>query len=884
MPRSKTHPPLPALSSNRFYFSPVALLLPVKPLQPLKPGPAAGKGIPLTDSLSSTRTASSALAEPLALPLDHGTCNNNSNISNVAIATTLFSSTTSGSVIVDNGSPRNLPQPPPKPKRISQPPQPKAKPLNLKSVPILPKSDLPAQSSSSTQSSASPSSTATASPAFVQISSTSTSTLTSTSKIPTQPQPQEKLRPIAAASVTQKASPTPPLPPLRKPRSGEDGGEAGAPSWTAESPLISGHLSNLGALSSPLSKSLPENKFLRPAPTPPTSLTKNTTESSESSAHAPTLPEGANPTLFNARSRLRSTSDAKGPPSLSVILPSQAPSRTETVVPAWIGSSAAAVTSVNIGHSGSPLSPTSPASPFGYETSDNDDWSDSSQPSANATSGAPLTTPLQKIQALAQEQTDRVRQINYAEKKADLADVVYEKSSHWRARGAEWGVMAKKAWEDRGGMGGIAGGIADRWKRREGNGIASDLTKPGGVSQIFGLPLEEAARLSRISLSLGIPAVVTRCIEYLDIMGVEEVGLYRVPGSTSNVARLKAMFDQGIDYDFLQKGNTPQSPHDVATLLKLYLRELPCPVIPPEIMPAYNIDLTNLESNLQQLREALRQLPLVNYVLLGALCQHLSNFADYESTTKMSISNLGLIFCPTLQMGSILFRSLLGGDGPEKERRRRLLTIWEDLDRRHEELENIEMIREFEMLERKSERSLGPIVRCEDMQERTMPLSTFADSSTGHDPFSSWQQPGLNGGGDLLNLGTSPPSESGGRMRLHSRVGPGSRVEIGSSPSLPSPPSPDRNDGGNDYNNGSKWSGVNMNVPKKPSEPPVMDLYDELMTRELNEATNTPLIDFIDSSPSGNDHNTSAAATADPSDVRWRRHAREPATNRSVLL
>jgi hypothetical protein len=72
-----------------------------------------------------------------------------------------------------------------------------------------------------------------------------------------------------------------------------------------------------------------------------------------------------------------------------------------------------------------------------------------------------------------------------------------------------------------------------------------DYSRPGVADQIFGIPLEEAVRLSKISATTGVPAVISRCIEYLDIMGVEEVGLYRVPGSTSNVARLKAMFDHG---------------------------------------------------------------------------------------------------------------------------------------------------------------------------------------------------------------------------------------------------------------------------------------------------------------------------------------------------
>lgn len=75
-----------------------------------------------------------------------------------------------------------------------------------------------------------------------------------------------------------------------------------------------------------------------------------------------------------------------------------------------------------------------------------------------------------------------------------------------------------------------------------------DYSRYGGEGgRVFGLPLEDAVRISKISASTGVPAVVTRCIEYLDIMGIEEVGLYRVPGSTTNVSRLKAMFDSGKD-------------------------------------------------------------------------------------------------------------------------------------------------------------------------------------------------------------------------------------------------------------------------------------------------------------------------------------------------
>jgi len=113
-------------------------------------------------------------------------------------------------------------------------------------------------------------------------------------------------------------------------------------------------------------------------------------------------------------------------------------------------------------HQGMSQSPTYPTRPIGGYG----ELSDEDQEAVNATAAATLTASLHKIQALAHEQTERMKQINYSEKKTDLAEVVYEKSSQWRARGAEWGGIAKKAWDDRGGMNGIAGGLADRWKRR----------------------------------------------------------------------------------------------------------------------------------------------------------------------------------------------------------------------------------------------------------------------------------------------------------------------------------------------------------------------------------------------------------------------------------
>lgn len=61
------------------------------------------------------------------------------------------------------------------------------------------------------------------------------------------------------------------------------------------------------------------------------------------------------------------------------------------------------------------------------------------------------------------------------------------------------------------------------------------------------------------------------------------------------------------------------------------------------------------------LRGILIRLPHTNYVVLSFLCQHLSKIASHSEKTKMTVSNLGVVFAPTLSIGSVLFRALLGG-------------------------------------------------------------------------------------------------------------------------------------------------------------------------------------------------------------------------------
>ncbi|GJJ76680.1 hypothetical protein EMPS_09039 [Entomortierella parvispora] len=214
----------------------------------------------------------------------------------------------------------------------------------------------------------------------------------------------------------------------------------------------------------------------------------------------------------------------------------------------------------------------------------------------------------------------------------------------WKSKGAE--MLSKTSW----------GRIRKNSEPLLGNSNLTS-TSPGGP--IFGTNLEDAVRISHIADTPLVPAVLYRCAEFLEAKGVDEVGLYRVPGSHANVQRLKRVFDSGRDFDLLAADGI--DPNDIATLLKLYLRELPAPLLPPAMLEQFQSLLSTDRHICHTLRGILIRLPHTNYVVLSFLCHHLSKIASRSEKTKMTVSNLGVVFAPTLSIGSVLFRALLGG-------------------------------------------------------------------------------------------------------------------------------------------------------------------------------------------------------------------------------
>ncbi|KAF8451516.1 hypothetical protein BGX38DRAFT_1142058 [Terfezia claveryi] len=187
---------------------------------------------------------------------------------------------------------------------------------------------------------------------------------------------------------------------------------------------------------------------------------------------------------------------------------------------------------------------------------------------------------------------------------------------------------------------------------------------------VWGMSLRDATLQTRVIREMNseadaaaywTPAVAFRCLQYLNVHGPQELGLYRVSGSTVIVDEMKADFISRHDVDISL--NPPNDIHTVTSLLKGYFRALPEAILPAEIQKkVYEQckDHPESESPPQCFIDELSQLPPYNYYMLYSLSAHLSIVNQQSDVNKMNLSNLGMIFCSTLRIDRFCFNWLVG--------------------------------------------------------------------------------------------------------------------------------------------------------------------------------------------------------------------------------
>ncbi|XP_061848521.1 rho GTPase-activating protein 24 isoform X3 [Colius striatus] len=165
---------------------------------------------------------------------------------------------------------------------------------------------------------------------------------------------------------------------------------------------------------------------------------------------------------------------------------------------------------------------------------------------------------------------------------------------------------------------------------------------------IFGQKLEDTVRFEKRYGNRLAPMLVEQCVDFIRQRGLKEEGLFRLPGQANLVKELQDAFDCGEKPSF--DSNTDV--HTVASLLKLYLRELPEPVIPyakyEDFLSCAKMLSKEEEMGLKELVKQVKSLPAVNYNLLKYICRFLDEVQSYSGINKMSVQNLATVFGPNI--------------------------------------------------------------------------------------------------------------------------------------------------------------------------------------------------------------------------------------------
>eukprot|EP01028_Stygiella_incarcerata_P002491 TRINITY_DN1468_c1_g2_i3.p1 TRINITY_DN1468_c1_g2~~TRINITY_DN1468_c1_g2_i3.p1 ORF type:complete len:855 (-),score=237.84 TRINITY_DN1468_c1_g2_i3:167-2731(-) len=198
-------------------------------------------------------------------------------------------------------------------------------------------------------------------------------------------------------------------------------------------------------------------------------------------------------------------------------------------------------------------------------------------------------------------------------------------------------------------------------------------TKEGKLEgQYFGVPL--SSLVERSDAPGGVPTFIRQCVEYVSSVGRNIEGVYRTCGSQEELNRYQELIDARVFPDL----EAVQDPKIITGLVSLFLRKLPEPLIPFEVVDSllqvWSTKQREREKKREDVKEILKRgVPTFHRNFLLFLFQHLNGLTHYQETTQMSSTNFAIVFAP-----SILYRKeesleSIGRDGPSISS---LLTEW----------------------------------------------------------------------------------------------------------------------------------------------------------------------------------------------------------------
>jgi len=157
---------------------------------------------------------------------------------------------------------------------------------------------------------------------------------------------------------------------------------------------------------------------------------------------------------------------------------------------------------------------------------------------------------------------------------------------------------------------------------------------------IFGVDIEVLVLKSNAE----VPPIVTKTIDYLK-NHTEVEGIFRLSGSTTEVDNYRTLWNTGMPIDLSQCSN----PHNVSNLLKLWLRELPDPLLQyNNYNKIVSIAKAPADTRMAQMKALVNELPKANQGTLKYLLFFLKTASEKASVSKMTALNLAVVFGPSI--------------------------------------------------------------------------------------------------------------------------------------------------------------------------------------------------------------------------------------------
>lgn len=163
-------------------------------------------------------------------------------------------------------------------------------------------------------------------------------------------------------------------------------------------------------------------------------------------------------------------------------------------------------------------------------------------------------------------------------------------------------------------------------------------------------PSRRRRRMSRTQSSgQQIPLVVESCIRFINLHGLHHEGIFRVPGSQTEVNHIRDAFQRGED----PLTDSESDIDSVAGVLKLYFRGLEKPLFPEEsfsrLMECVQMD--NMTEKVVQIKAVVSTFPRPVVIVMRYLFAFLHHVSQYSDENMMQPYNLAVCFGPSLLRG-----------------------------------------------------------------------------------------------------------------------------------------------------------------------------------------------------------------------------------------